>query len=207
MIKSIPDRLVQFGAAARMRLKPAFEKAHVAYPPSTIALVGLKRERLLELWAGDDPENFHPIKTYRVSDVSGRSGPKLRQGDKQVPEGVYHVAAINPNSKFYLSLLLDYPNEMDRARAQQEGRSNLGGDITIHGGGASVSSLPVGQETIEELFTLAADTGPQKIRVIVAPWDLRKPGALSPESGSPAWSGELYQRIREELMAMTSRGG
>ena len=56
------------------------------------------------------------ICVYPVLGASGVLGPKLKEGDRQVPEGVYRVPELNPNSDFHLSLRLDYPNEFDRAQ-------------------------------------------------------------------------------------------
>lgn len=204
--KTVAQRIAEVGPAARKRLKADFAKAGVSYPPSTVVLVGLKRERYLEVWAGDDPDNFRPIKAYHIVEISGQYGPKLREGDRQVPEGVYRIAALNPNSPSYLSLLLDYPNDMDRNYAARDGRSSLGGGITIHGGEGSFSTIPIGTAAIEELFTLTADTGTKSIRVILAPCDLRK-GLIARPEGSPAWTDELYRHLREQMLVTASRGG
>ena len=69
---------------------------------------------------------------YPILAASGVLGPKLREGDKQVPEGIYGAEALNPNSKFHLSIRLNYPNTFDRRMAQSDGRTQLGGDIMIH---------------------------------------------------------------------------
>lgn len=204
---TMQGRLEEVGPTARGRLKAAFAKAGVTYPPTTVVLVGLKKEKILEVWAGDDPERFCPVKSYRILDISGQPGPKLRQGDNQVPEGAYRISALNPNSKFGLSMVLDYPNEADRARARADGRSNLGGNVTINSGKSSTSSLPVGMVAMEELFTLASDVGLGKIRVVLAPNDLRRDGPAKPSGNVPGWTTELYQQIREEMVSMAIRGG
>ena len=78
-------------------------------------------------------------------------GPKLREGDRQVPEGVYTIANMNPNSISHLSLALSYPNDFDRARAAEDGRADntLGGSIMIHGGSGSIGCMAVGDEAAE----------------------------------------------------------
>lgn len=204
--KSIQERLADIGPAGRARLTPLFAKAKVAYPPSTIVLVVLKKEKTLELWAGDDPENFRPITAYRVSDISGHAGPKLHDGDRQVPEGIYRVVGLNPNSKNILSLLLDYPNETDRLHARQDGRTDLGGELTIHGGESSVSSIPVGSQAIEELFTLAAESGIGRLKVVIMPCDLRKGEIPDTAGDAPLWTPELYRQIKTELAWMVAPG-
>ena len=83
-----------------------------------------KLESELELWVEKDGR-FERFATYPICLWSGRLGPKLRQGDRQVPEGVYRIEAFNPDSRYHLSLRLDYPNDFDRARAIGE-RSTRG---------------------------------------------------------------------------------
>jgi len=59
-------------------------------------------------------------------------GPKQREGDFRTPEGRYFLEAKNPNSDYFLSVKISYPNEADRARARAEG-VDPGGEIMIHG--------------------------------------------------------------------------
>ncbi|MDQ3415345.1 MAG: L,D-transpeptidase family protein [Verrucomicrobiota bacterium] len=202
--RTIDDRLAEFGTAARARLGPDFAAAGVNYPPRQIVLIGLKEERLLELHAAGADGVFHFVRDYPVRAASGSSGPKLRRGDNQVPEGIYRVEALNPNSRFHLSLRLDYPNAFDRARAAEDVRPALGGAIMIHGEAASKGCLAMGNPAAEELFVLAADTGLPNIAVILAPRDLRRQslGELSP---LPGWTDDLYKRIREELAKYPKR--
>ncbi len=202
--KTIADRLAEHGAAARARLAPSFAAAGVSYPPRGVVLIGLKEERLLELHAAGPDGVFHFVRDYPVRAASGAAGPKLRRGDHQVPEGIYQVEALNPNSRFHLSLRLDYPNAFDRARAAEDGRSDLGGDIMIHGEAASKGCLAMGNPAAEELFVLAADTGMPNVTVILAPRDLRQQ-SLGEAAPLPAWTAGLYQRIREELAKYPKR--
>src|SRR6266542_3867493 len=130
---TVADRLRQYGDVARARQKPHFLRAQVAYPPKQLLLLGLKDERRLLVYAAGADGAFRFVRTYQVRAASGHLGPKLREGDQQVPEGLYRVEALNPNSRFHLSLRLDYPNAFDRQTAKRDGRTNLGGDIMIHG--------------------------------------------------------------------------
>ena len=59
-------------------------------------------------------------------------GPKQRQGDRKTPEGKYVLDYKNPNSAYYRSIHISYPNAADRARARRDGVPT-GGDIMIHG--------------------------------------------------------------------------
>jgi murein L,D-transpeptidase YafK len=129
--------------------------------------------------------------------ASGGPGPKLREGDLQVPEGVYRLTAFNPNSSYHLSLRVDYPNADDRAIAKAEGRTNLGGDIYIHGKAVSIGCLALGDAGIEELYVLVADVGLSRTRVLLSPTAV--PTATS---SSPAWVAHLYARLRLQLHAV-----
>jgi murein L,D-transpeptidase YafK len=77
--------------------------------------------------------------------ASGKAGPKLREGDGQVPEGIYRIDGLNPNSSYHLSLKLNYPNDFDLEQARTEGRTELGGDIFIHGKAVSIGKTRAGR--------------------------------------------------------------
>ena len=197
--KTVADRLAEFGETARGRLKPYFEQAHVQYPPAAVKLLAVKSERVMEVYATDGQGSNRCIRSYPIRAASGNLGPKLREGDFQVPEGVYPVESLNPNSRFHVALRVGYPNDFDRSKAAKDGRTNLGGDIMIHGKEASVGCLAMGDEAAEDLFVLAADTGIQNVRVIITPVDFRA-GELVPKSeNAPGWCDELYAQVKNEL--------
>ena len=125
--------------------------------------------------------------------------PKLREGDGQAPEGLYRIESLNPNSAYHLSLRVNYPNAQDRKRGAEDGRTDLGSDIMIHGRDVSIGCLAMGDAAAEDLFVLAADTGIKNIAVIMCPVDFRVrelPGNMPP---LPGWCGELYGEIRQAL--------
>ena len=107
---SVPTSVL---AAAETRLGSSFAVRGVTYPPRAVTLIALKAEACLELWA-DGGAGWRFVRSYLVRSTSGRLGPKLRQGDHQVPEGVYRIAALNPDSRYHLSMRIDYPNDFDR---------------------------------------------------------------------------------------------
>jgi hypothetical protein len=201
---AIADRLAQYGPAARARLAPSFAAAGIAYPPERFVLVGFKFERELDLLAYGPGRGLTFIRSYPILGASGTFGPKLREGDRQVPEGVYGIVYLNPNSVAHLSLALSYPNDYDRARAAEDGRDGLGGDIMIHGGSTSVGCIAIGDEAAEELFVLAADAGFEDAVVVVSPFDFRKRELLLDYGSQPAWIGDLYARLRAELDVIPS---
>ena len=193
------ERIATYGEAVKARLSPVFAAQGVAYPPPNLTLIGLKAEKRLEVWAPDATGQPRLLKVYPILAASGGIGPKLREGDGQVPEGLYAIESLNPNSRFHLSLRIDYPNADDRRRAQTDGRTQLGGDIMIHGSNASVGCLAMGDPAAEDLFVLAALTGPRKIQVILSPVDFRKEASVQIPAGQPAWVAERHAQIKAEL--------
>jgi murein L,D-transpeptidase YafK len=128
----------------------------------------------------------------------------LRQGDKQVPEGIYRIDGLNPNSHYHLSMKINYPNEFDLFHAWQEGRTKPGSDIFIHGSAVSIGCLAMGDEAIEELFVLAAQVGVENIKVVIAPRDPRL-YPLEADANLPEWTTELYSVISREIKALSPK--
>jgi hypothetical protein len=164
----------------------------------SVALVAVKDARTLELWARKPGSGWAKLRTYPFTAYSGVLGPKLREGDGQIPEGVYGVEYLNPNSSYHLSMKVDYPNAFDRARGKEDGRERLGGDIFIHGKAVTVGCIPIGDPAIEELFYFVATAGPEKVRVVIMPVDFRRDEA-APEIAGIGWEADLYAATRVEL--------
>jgi len=196
---TVLQRVEQFGPAVRTRMAAHFHQAGLAYPPEELVLVGIKDAALLEVWGRPADGPFRRIVTYPIAAASGTLGPKLREGDRQVPEGLYTVESLNPNSRYHLALRVGYPNDFDRRMAAGDGRTNLGGNIMIHGGSASIGCLAMGDQAVEDLFILAAETGFEHVRVILAPVDFRSRNLPADMPPTPAWTAALYQSIRQEL--------
>lgn len=194
---TVAQRLEQYGPAARARWRPHFERARVSYPPARVVLLGLKHEKVLHIHAGHSDADLRPITCMPILAASGGPGPKLRRGDRQVPEGVYRIESLNPNSLYHLSLRVDYPNAFDREMAARDGRTDLGGDIMIHGSDASVGCLAMGDPAAEDLFTLAADTGLDRITLILSPADPHTPTPLPSPPNPPPWLPQLHALIRD----------
>lgn len=196
--RTTSDAIRLYGAAAESRLTPSFEKAGVAYPPEKVVLLAFKQEARVELWAGRGSNLAH-IRDYPILAASGDPGPKKQEGDRQVPEGVYRIEGLNPNSGYHLSMKVDYPNERDRTVATAESRDNLGGDIFIHGSNVSIGCLAMGDPAIEELFTLAAKTGYAKVEVVIAPCDFRV-NSMDCAPIPDETTRELYVQLQDVLM-------
>jgi len=199
---TVDDVLQDFGVYAGRKLSPYFARAKVPYPPREVIFVALKEEKKLELWAKGEGA-FHFIRDYDIQAASGVAGPKLRQGDRQVPEGVYRIAGLNPNSHYHLSMKINYPNEFDLRHADEEGRYDPGSDIFIHGKAASIGCLAMGDETIEELFVLTAQVGKENVKVVIAPHDPRRSPLEADIEGLPEWTPELYETISNEIRALS----
>jgi Uncharacterized protein conserved in bacteria len=196
---TVEERVAQYGDIVQARLAPLFVASEIACPPPSITLVGLKEEKKLELYAPAADGSQKLIKTYPILAASGTAGPKLKEGDKQVPEGFYKIESLNPNSRFHLSLRVNYPNAEDKQRAAKEGRAKLGGDIMIHGNSVSIGCLAMGDPAAEELFILAAKTGLANIEVLLCPVDFRARPNFQPPASAPSWTAELYNRLKTKL--------
>ena len=132
----------------------AAESLPLAIPLPSPRIVVKKAERKLYLYSGNKL-----VRTYRVGLGLSPVGDKVRQGDRRTPEGDFYNFTKNDKSAFYLSLGISYPNAAHAARGLRDGLINkaqyttimqalndrkappqntkLGGDIYIHGNGAS----------------------------------------------------------------------
>lgn len=187
--KSVAQRLETISAA-----KPWIAEA-ASQIQGRMEILVFKKERLVELRA----PGWDAPRIYKMTNFSGKLGPKLREGDGQIPEGIYGVEYLNPNSAFHLSIKVSYPNAFDRARSREDGRENLGGDIMIHGGGATVGCIPIGDNAIEEVFYFAAKAGRGNVRIIIAPYDMRSGRIAELEKSPLPWYGALCDEIAAAL--------
>ena len=197
--KTISDRIGEYGPAVTDRLSPRFCKAGIDYPPKAVTLLAIKSEKRLELYANCADGSPIKVCSYPILAASGQLGPKLREGDRQVPEGIYEVELLNPNSLYHLSIRLNYPNKFDRLMAMADNRTKLGGDIMIHGSNMSIGCLAMGDEAAEDLFVLTELVGLSNVRVIITPVDMRHEEMPKPDPESPKWLPELYDQIKESM--------
>ena len=185
---------------AERRYKPVLEKNGLTFPPDHLELLAFKEEQRLEIYTHKGPEKIL-LHSYDFTAISGKRGPKRMEGDKQIPEGVYGVEYLNPNSRFHISLKVAYPNARDRAWATRAGIENAGTDIFIHGGALSIGCIPIGDTYIEELFPLVALTGTENVRILIFPNDARQTGSFLPCEVCPDDTDELYRELQAELKA------
>lgn len=196
--KTVSDRLTEYGQIVEGRLMPYFQKANVSFPPVEIVFLALKQEKQFQVYARNNDGPFRHICSYSILAASGKAGPKLQEGDRQVPEGIYPIESLNPNSLYHLSMKVGYPNAFDREIAAREGRTNLGGDIMIHGNQVSIGCIALGDPASEDMFVLVARTGIENVKVIISPVDFRK-RQRSDVVTEKSWISDLYDKIEEEL--------
>jgi murein L,D-transpeptidase YafK len=111
-----------------------------------------KEESALEVWKEVAATGrFELLKTYEICAWSGELGPKLKEGDRQAPEGFYTVtpSLMNPNSAYHLSFNLGFPNAFDRAHGR------TGSFLMVHGACSSAGCYAMEDDQIEEIYALA----------------------------------------------------
>ncbi|WP_370644873.1 L,D-transpeptidase family protein [Microvirga sp. ACRRW] len=118
-----------------------------------ILMRSFKKESEIEVWKRGRDGKYALLKTYPMCRWSGQLGPKVREGDRQAPEGFYTVTPgqMNPNSQLYLSFNLGYPNEYDRAHGR------TGSHLMVHGSCSSQGCFAMTDEAISEVYALARE--------------------------------------------------
>lgn len=135
-------------------LQKQFADKGLQWPARNLYIRSFKYDGQLEIWVSNGrKEPYKLFKTYKVCALAGSLGPKRMQGDYQVPEGFYYINEFNPNSNYFLSLGLNYPNASDKILADPV---KPGGDIYIHGSCVTVGCIPVTDQQIDEIYLLAA---------------------------------------------------
>ena len=121
---------------------------------SPILIRVFKEEAELEVWKQGTTGRFQILKTYPICRWSGDLGPKLREGDRQTPEGFYRVTPeqMNPHSSYYLAINTGFPNSFDKANNRD------GSLLMIHGDCWSVGCFAMTDEQISEIYALARDS-------------------------------------------------
>jgi murein L,D-transpeptidase YafK len=113
-----------------------------------------KEESELEVWKEDRDGQFQLLKTYPICRWSGELGPKIKQGDRQAPEGFYTITPglMNPNSSYYLAINIGFPNAYDSANGR------TGQFLMIHGDCSSAGCYAMTDEQIAEIYALARES-------------------------------------------------
>ncbi|MEA2841006.1 MAG: hypothetical protein QOF41_2336 [Methylobacteriaceae bacterium] len=113
-----------------------------------------KKEAEFEIWKMRSDGRYALLKTYPMCRWSGQLGPKVKEGDRQVPEGFYAITPgqMNPNSAYYLSFNVGYPNAYDRAHGAS------GGAIMVHGACSSAGCFSMTDQQIAEIYAIARES-------------------------------------------------
>jgi len=159
-------------------------------------IMAFKYEKVVEVWAQKKAGEgkYEKLIAYPFCASSGTYGPKRREGDLQIPEGVYHIDRFNPSSNFHLSLGINYPNKSDRILGD---KSRPGGDIFIHGDCVTIGCIPLTDDKIRELYVLAVeakDKGQEKIPVHIYP---ARPGGND-------WNELIDKEKRKDVISLWS---
>lgn len=112
-----------------------------------------KEEGRLEVWKADRANRYKLVRNYKICAWSGKLGPKMKEGDRQAPEGFYPLskANMNPNSSYYLAVNTGFPNAFDRANKAS------GSHLMIHGACSSSGCYSMTDEQMLEIFAFARD--------------------------------------------------
>lgn len=145
-----------------------------------------KEESELEVWKQRDDGRFYHFKSYPICNWSGDLGPKIKQGDKQAPEGFYRVATnqLNPNSQFHVSFNLGYPNSYDKSLGR------TGEFLMVHGKCKSAGCYAMTDALIEEIYGIAREAlkgGQQSFEVHAYPF--RMTNENMQRHGKSKWVG------------------
>ncbi len=122
-------------------------------PSSPIVVRIFKQESELEIWKRDRAGRFALLKTYPMCRWSGKLGPKTRNGDRQAPEGFYHVSVqnLNPRSQYYLSFNLGYPNKLEAALGYS------GEALMVHGACSSSGCYALTDDGVAEIYAVVRE--------------------------------------------------
>jgi murein L,D-transpeptidase YafK len=136
---------------------------------SPMLIRAYKKEGELEVWKADSQGEYKLVHTYPICRWSGQLGPKKIEGDRQVPEGFYAITPqmMNPNSSFYLSFNIGYPNQFDRSFGR------TGSHIMVHGSCSSRGCFAMTDKQIADIYAMARESfagGQQAIQMQSLPF-------------------------------------
>lgn len=159
--------------------------------PITIRV--FKAESVLEIWKQREDGRYYLLKSYPICNYSGELGPKLKQGDKQAPEGFYVVSRkqMNPRSKYHLAFNIGFPNAYDRAWGR------TGSNIMVHGDCKSAGCYAMTDAYVEEIYILAREAflGGQKYFLIQA-YPFRMTAANMAKHRGNQWYG-FWENLKQ----------
>jgi murein L,D-transpeptidase YafK len=142
-----------------------------------------KEESELEVWKQDTTGRYELLKVYPICRWSGDLGPKVKEGDRQAPEGFYAITPglMNPNSNYYLAINIGFPNAFDKANGYS------GAFLMIHGDCSSRGCYAMTDEQIGEIYSLARESflgGQKEFQIQAYPFRMT-PANLARHRNSP----------------------
>jgi murein L,D-transpeptidase YafK len=146
------------GVPKHMKPLPAKLKAKMEQlnmdAKAPIYIRSFKETSEFEVWKQRRDGTYGLLSTYSICKWSGKLGPKIKEGDRQAPEGFYTVrpGQMNPNSSYYLSFDIGFPNAFD----QSLGR--YGTNLMVHGACSSAGCYSMTDESAGEIYWLARDS-------------------------------------------------
>ncbi|MDR6869035.1 murein L,D-transpeptidase YafK [Bosea sp. BE125] len=134
-----------------------------------ILIRSYKKESELEIWKRKADGQYALLKTFPMCRWSGQLGPKVREGDRMAPEGFYAItpAQMNPNSAYYVSFNMGYPNAYDRSYGR------TGAHLMVHGACSSAGCYSMTDDQIGEIYALvreAQNAGQKAVQMQALPF-------------------------------------
>jgi murein L,D-transpeptidase YafK len=149
------ERVKQAYTEKENAVKRLFQEKNIRFDGFHLFIRAFKKEMKLEVWVREQGrEQYSLLTVYPFCTFSGSIGPKRKEGDLQIPEGIYQINHFNPQSNFHLSLGINYPNASDRILSDPR---HPGGAIYIHGNCVTVGCIPITDDKIKELYILAVE--------------------------------------------------
>jgi len=151
-----------------------------------------KNEKKLEVWLRKGL-TYTLFKSYTICHHSGDLGPKIKEGDKQSPEGFYTVDAsqLNPNSDYHLSFNLGFPNEYDKSH------NRTGSLLMVHGRCSSVGCFAMSDFRMDEIYAIvesAIISGQHQVPIHIFPFRMTQANMTA--HGSSKWL-PFWKNIKE----------
>lgn len=180
-------------------VKNYFKTKNLNYAGFQLFIRAFKKEEKLEVWIKEkEKEEFVLLNTYPFCASSGTLGPKRKEGDLQIPEGIYHLNHFNPQSNFYLSLGISYPNASDKILSD---KSHPGGNIYIHGNCVTIGCIPLTDDKIKEVYLMAVEArnnGLEEIPIHIFPARLEDESIekLKDEYAAPQTTSALWKNLQ-----------
>ena len=142
-----------------------------------------KEESELEVWKEDTTGRYELLKVFPICRWSGDLGPKVKEGDRQAPEGFYAITPglMNPNSNYYLAINIGFPNAFDKSNGYS------GAFLMIHGDCSSRGCYAMTDEQIGEIYSLARESflgGQKQFQIQAYPFRMT-PANLARHRNSP----------------------